>query len=498
MAEGGLKNKTIKGVAWSAIDNLAGYAVTFVVGVILARLLSPEDYGLIGLVGIFTSISQSFINGGLGNALLRKKNTTDRDYNTVFLVNLGMSLIIYCLLFFAAPYIAVFFHHEQLSIIIRISSLTLIISSIAIVQRIQITKKIDFKSQAIISVLTASIGGIVGICLAFMNYGVWALVIQGLVSTTLMTFLMCFHNRWIPRFYFSMNSFKELFGYGSKILASSLIDAIWGQLTQVVVGKYYKAASLGQYTRALGYCNLFSSNMTNVIQRVTFPVLSEMQDDKTRMKDGYRRIIKISMLISFTCLLMLGAVSKSLIIVMIGEKWIQAANFMQMLCLTSMLYPLHALNLNMLQVMGRSDLFLVLEVIKKIIAVVPLLIGIFVDIYWMLVCGLVTSIMSYFLNSYYSGSLLQYNTLQQIKDIFPSLKITLLAAIIAFLPSLIYDLFVVTPQWNVAAFIILPIQLSIGLFILYFLFERSNLEEYCDLKGIINSGIQKIKRKHVT
>ena len=276
-------------------------------------------------------------------------------------------------------------------------------------------------------------------------------------------------------------------------MISSLIDSLWGQLYQVVVGKFYQAETLGQYTRARGYCAIFSSNLTNIIQRVTFPVLAEMQDDKKRLKEGYRRIIKVSMLLSFTSMLMMCAVSKPLIIIMIGEKWTQSAYFLQIICWGSMLYPLHALNLNMLQVLGRSDLFLGLEIIKKIIAVGPIMLGIFVGIYAMLIGSLFAGFLCFFLNSYYSGPLLNYSSKQQILDILPSFSIAFTGALCAYFPAFLYELFAQEANWSIASFILLPIQLLIGLIVLYELFEKKQYEEYLEMKNILINAISKLK-----
>ena len=464
MTEDSLKTKTVKGVTWSAIDNVAGYAVTFIVGVILARLLSPEDYGLLGLIGIFTAICRCFINAGFGSALIRKKDVTNDDYNTVFIFNLVMSMVLYGLLFICAPLIADFFNRRELVALTRVSSMGMIIGALAVTQRTKLIKRIDFKTQTKITIITAVVRGIVGITAAFIGWGVWALVAQELTGTIVSTILLWYYNRWIPNLRFSVNSFKELFDYGSKLLASSLIDTIWKEAYQVVIGKCYAPATLGQYTRATMFSNLFSSNLTNIVQRVSFPVLSEIQDEQTRLKNGYQRIIKTTMLITFCFMLMLAAIAKPMIIVLIGEKWIQASYFLQIVCFGSMLYPLHAINLNMLQVQGRSDLFLHLEIIKKIIAIGPLLLGVFFSIYWMLIGSVLTGFVSYYLNAYYSGPFLNYSIKDQIKDIFPSFRIALI------------------------------IQLVIGTLTIFFLNEKYHTSEYLELKNIIQSTFHKIVR----
>ncbi len=308
MAES-LKNKTVKGVAWSAIDNVVQFGVTFVVGIILARLLSPDDYGLIGIIGIFTAVCTALINGGMGSALIRKKDATDDDYNTVFIVNNCVSLVLYAVIFFCAPLIADFFYREELVALTRVASLGMIIGALAMVQQTRLTKCIDFKTQTKITLVASLVSGVIGIAMALMGFGVWALVAQHLSSQIIRTLLLWFFNKWIPKLRFSTDSFHELFGFGWKMMVSGVLDTIWKELYQVVVGKFYSPATLGQYTRAKQFSTLFSSNLTSVIQRVTYPVLSNIQDDKERMVSAYRRIIKVTMFVTAICMFFLGAVS---------------------------------------------------------------------------------------------------------------------------------------------------------------------------------------------
>lgn len=489
--EQGLKKKTIKGVVWSAIDNVSSHAVTFIVGIILARLLSPEDYGLIGIIGIFTAICNCFINAGLASALIRKKDATEDDFNTVFICNLVVSIFLYFVLFLCAPYIADFFARQELTSLIRVSSLGLIIGALAMVQRTILTKRIDFKTQTKITIISVIAQGVVGVSTAFMGWGVWALVAQGLTAGVVSTVLLWYNNKWFPKWSFSITSFRELFGFSSKMLASNLIDTIWKEINQVVIGKLYSPAALGQISRASGFSSLFSRNITGIVQRVSFPVLSEMQNDPNRLKSGYQKIIRSTMIVTFPCMLLLASVSKPMIITLIGEKWLQAAEFLRIICFSSMLYPLHAINLNMLQVQGRSDLFLRLEIIKKAIAVGPILIGIFVSIYWMLIAGIGTSTIAYYLNSYYSGTMINYGMKEQIKDIAPSFIIGLISAIVAFVPELVFESMNWDVSWSQAAIFILVLQLGIGLGFNIFLCEKMKLPEYIELKKTL---LSKLKR----
>lgn len=481
MAEESLKNKTVKGVAWSGIDNVAQFGVSFLVSIVLARLLSPDDYGLIGIIAIFTAVCTAIINGGFTTALIRKKDVNDDDYNTVFLVNLGASVFLYVIIFILAPIIADFFRRGELIELTRVASLGLIIGSLALVQQTILTKRIDFKTQTKITIIASISSGVVGITMALLGCGVWSLVAQSLSSQGLRTALLWGANKWLPNLHFSPKSFHELFGFGWKMMVSSLLDTVWKELYQVVVGRFYNSATLGQYTRSKQFSQLFSSNLTAVIQRVTFPVLSNIQDENDRMVLAYRRIIKVTMFITAISMLFLGAISEPLLYCLIGAKWHEAATYLPLICIAGSTYPLHALNLNILEVKGRSDLFLGLEILKKIIALGPLFVGAFVGIMPMLYANLLTSIISFFLNSYYSGKLIGYSSWMQIKDITPSYAIAVIIAVSVFFLK----------ELPISNWIILPSQIILGLFILVLICRMCNIEEYNEIKAILLPHIKR-------
>lgn len=481
MAEQSLKDKTVKGTIWSGIDNVAHFGVTFIVSIVLARILSPEHYGLIGIIAIFTAVCRTLINAGFTTALIRKKDATADDFNTVFIVNLVMSLMLYTVIFLCAPFIADFFHNEELIPLTRVSSLSMIIGALALVQQTRLTKRIDFKSQTKITITASVCSGIIGIIMALLGFGVWALVAQTLTSQMIRTSLLWVVNKWIPSLRFSSKSFHELFGFGWKMMASSILDTVWKELYQVVVGRFYSPATLGQYTRAKQFSTLFSQNITTVIQRVTFPVLSNIQDDKERMMRAYRKMIKITMFITAICMFFLGAISEPLLYCLIGPKWHDAAVYLPLISISMSLYPLHSINLNMLQVQGRSDLFLGLEIIKKIIALGPLFIGVFVGVIPMLWTNLLTGIIVFFLNSYYSGRFIGYNSWMQIKDIAPSYgTATLIALCVYFLKYL-----------PVTYWIVLPMQLIIGIVVFFALCHSIGVKEYREIKDIVFHLIKK-------
>lgn len=479
-----LKDKTVRGVGWSAADAIAGQGVSFLVSLVLARLLSPSEYGLIGIAMIFITILGGFVDCGFSNALIRKKEVSNKDYNTMFITNMVMSAVVFLILFVCAPWIANFFERQEVTSLLRVLSLTVVIQSVSLVQNTILTKRIDFKTKTKATVIAAIISGIVGITTAFCGWGVWALAAQQISSQIVNTLCLCFFNKWLPNFSFSRDSFRYMWGFGWKLMLSGFLDRTWGQLYQTVVGKCYTPETLGQYSRAKHFAQIFSQNFTSIIQRVTYPALAEVQDDKQRMIAAYRKIIKTSMFVTAVCLISLGAISEPFIYCLIGGQWQQAATFLPLICISMSLYPLHAINLNMLQVQGRSDIFLGLEILKKIIGLGPICLGIFVNIYWMLAGSIVAGFIAFFLNSYYTGKKLGYSSWQQLKDVAPSYVIAFIIAVsvyfFKFLPLNCYA--------------VLAIQLAVGTVVFFAICEGWKREEYLELKGIVIKNLEKFRR----
>jgi len=481
-----LKSKAISGIGWSAADSILGQGVTFIVGIVLARLLSPAEYGLIGIVLIFTTVLSGIVDSGFSNALIRQKETSENDYNTMFITNLVISVLLFLLLYACAPLIADFFERTELTAITRVTGVILIIQALSIIHVTILTKRIDFKTKTKASLISAIISGIIGITMAILGFGVWALVGQQISKQFFFTVSLWILNHWLPNGTFCWKSFKYMWGFGWKLMLSGILNNVWNQLYQVVVGKFYTPATLGQYTRSSEYASIFSSNLTSIIQRVTYPVFAETQDDTTRMVAGYRKIVKLTMFVTAMCMISLGAISEPLIYSLIGPKWHQAALFLPLICVLMSLYPLQAINLNMLQVLGRSDIFLLLEILKKIIGIGPLCLGIFVGIYWMLAGSIVAGIISFFLNSYYTGKKLGYTSWQQIKDVAPSYGIALIIAVsvyfFKFLP--------------INSVVILIVQLIVGALVFFFVCEAFKFEEYVEIKGIAVDYISKERRRN--
>lgn len=476
-----LKNKAVHGAKWSFIDNIANYGVAFVVGLILARLLTPAEYGIMAMIAIFIAISNSIIDSGFSNALIRKVNIERVDYNTVFFFNLVVSVVLYVLLYATAPFISTFFKEPILVDVLRVIGWALIINALAIIPRTILVKRIDFKTQTKVSVISSVFSGLVGIGMALTGWGVWSLVGQQLSRQILNSLCLWVFCKWIPVWEFSVKSFKELFSFGYKLLLSGLLDTLYKNIYYVIIGRFYSPAQLGQYTRAEQFNTIFSSNLTGVVQRVSYPVLSSIQEDEERLYEAYRRVIKTTMLVTFACMLGLAAVARPLIIILIGDKWLPAVGFLQIICFAGMLYPLHAINLNILQVKGRPDLFLKLEVIKKIIAIGPIVIGVFYGIEYMLWGGVLTSFISYFLNSYYSAGLIHYPTSRQIKDILPVFVVSLIVAAIMWSLSWL----------NISVYVQLPLQIIVGGALAFVVYEKLRLPEYLEVKRLALSAFHK-------
>ena len=391
----------------------------------MARLLSPKEYGIIGLTAVFLAISACFINSGFPNAIIRKKDLTEEDLSTVFIFNLLVSIIFFIIIFLIAPYIAEFYNEPILSPVLRVLDIKLILQAFCSVQNTILRKSILFKKIAKISVFNNIFSGLIGILFAYLGFGVWALVIQSMTVSILLTILLWSTTQWHPSFKFSTKSFQELFGYGSKLLISSLIDTAYGQIYPIVIGKFFSAATLGNYSRASHWASLGSKNLTGIIGGVSFPVLAKIQDDDKRLESIYRRMIKTSCFIIFPIMMGLSAVAYPLTLVAIGEKWEFSAYLLQIICFSMMWYPVHALNLNLLMVKGRSDLFLKLEIIKKIMGVCILCISVPLGIVAMCYFGILSSIISLFINTYYTGKLINVGILKQMRDIAPTLILSM-------------------------------------------------------------------------
>ncbi|PWM09919.1 MAG: flippase [Coprobacter fastidiosus] len=420
MAES-LKRKTVKGVVWSTLERFSVAGVNFIFGLILARLLMPTDYGAIAMLSIFMAIAQTFIDSGFSNALIRKPDRTETDNATAFYFNIGVGLAAYFSLYLAAPYIAQFYKTSILIPLTRIMGLNLLLNSLCVVQQALLTARIDFKTQAKISLNAAVVSGLVGIGFAYAGYGVWALAIQSVLASVIRTILLWILAKWRPKAKFSKQSFRNLFGYGSKLLASGLLDTIYNNLYTIVIGKRFSVATLGVYSRADQWANFLAINVTGILQRVTFPILSSIQNEDERLRVNYRKFLRVSGFVIFPLMMGLAAIADPLTRFILTDKWADSIPLLRILCFALMFYPIHAINLNLLQVKGRSDLFLRLEIYKKILGVATLCVTIPMGITAMCVGRVFTSWVALAMNTHYTGKLIHLGFFQQLKDYIPTL-----------------------------------------------------------------------------
>lgn len=419
-----LKDKTSKGVLWSAVEQFSVQGIQFLVMLVMARLLTPDDYGLVGMAAIFIAITGSLVDSGFSQALIRKQNRTDVDKSTVFYFNIIVSLVLYVLIYVLAPYVADFYEMPILTWVIRMICLVCIVNSFGVVQRAEFITKMDFKSLMVSSLIASIVSGCIGIYMAISGYGVRALVVQQVVFAVFSNLVLWVLSKWRPLVVFSWESFHELFSFGGKMMLSGLIDTTYKQIYPIVIGKLFSADSLGHYNRASHFAQFPSSNLTSVLQRVTYPVLCSIQNEDDRLREIYRKFLKMSAFVVFPLMMLLSALSFPMIDVLIGEKWRFCSELLQIICFSLMWYPIHAINLNLLQVKGRSDLFLKLEVIKKILGIAALVVSAPFGLVAMCYATIGSSIIGLMINTYYTGKLISIGFIKQMKDLIPILVLS--------------------------------------------------------------------------
>ena len=476
MAES-LKNKTVKGVLWSAMERFSVQGVSFVVMIFMARLLTPKDYGLIGMLAIFLAVSQSLVDSGFSQALIRKQDRTEVDNSTVFYFNIVVGIVMYLILFACAPFIADFYNEPQLVAITRVVGLSVFLNSLVVVQRALLTVKIDFKTQAKAGIIAAVTSGAIGISAAYMGYGVWAIVLQQLTNLSVNVILLWILSKWKPIWAYSWASFRNLFGFGSKLLASGLLETVYRNIYQIVIGKVFSASDLGYYTRAHQFSDFPSSNVSGIMQRVTYPVLCSIQDDDIRLANVYRRFLRLSAFVVFPLMLGLAAVAKPFILVLLKEQWLFSATLLSIICFQMMWYPIHAINLNLLQVKGRSDLFLKLEIWKKVVGVAILVVTIPMGLVAMCVGGIISSIISLIINTHYTGKLIQLGFIKQMKDLSGVLALSLTMG------ALVY--WVISLMTGYAAIVQLMTGILVGALYYILIAFLCKMQEWNELIGLI-------------
>lgn len=449
MAES-LQKKTFSGIVWGFLQKFLLQIFAFAQGIVLARLLSPSDYGLIAMTAIFFAISYTLIDSGFSLALVRKNHRTDIDYSTVYVTNMALSFFFGLVLFLCAPLIGDFYKQPLLTNIVRVNAVYMFMLSLIAVQNVRLTIQLRFKVQSIISVVSTIITGICSMVLACCGFGVWSLIYPNFLNIIILGLLYWHYQHWFPGFKFSWASWREFFSFGSRILATNMLETIYGNITPLVVGKAFSPKQLGYYTKANDYAKLPAATITNVLGHVTFPILSEIQDDDERLAQAYRRLIRVTAFVIFPAMIGLAALARPFIIAIITEKWAPSIIFLFILCFGNMWSPISALNLNLLQIKGRPDLFFRLQVIQKVLGLLFLLASVRFGLVF-LSCGVVfTAFFNVVLNTYYTGKFIHVGYLMQMRDMLPSLLYSLSMGVVVvgatwFIPSMLMQLVVGIP-----------------------------------------------------
>ncbi len=459
--------------------------VTLIVSIVLARILTPSDFGTVSLVMVFTTIMQVFVDSGLGTALIQKKDADDLDFSSVFYFNFVVCLILYTGMFIAAPYIAAFYNDSSLTAIIRVISLTIVISGVKGIQQSYVSRNMLFKRF-----FYATLGGTVfsaflGIGLAYAGFGVWAIVAQQLSNTTIDTLILWLTVKWRPKKMFSWERLKGLLSFGWKMLASSLIDTVYTNIRSLIIGKMYSSADLAYYNQGEKFPKAIASNINTSIDSVLLPTMASAQDDPARVKSMTRRAIKTSTYIMAPLMMGLAFCAEPIVRLVLTDKWLSCVPFLRIFCITYMFYPIHTANLNAIKAMGRSDLFLKLEVVKKCIGIVLLLSTMWFGVMAMAYSLLVNSVLSQIINSWPNRKLLNYGYLEQLKDILPGIALAAFMGCCVNLVSLFHLSNVVT----------LLIQIPLGAVIYITASAVLHLESYEYLMGMIRPMIRKVIRK---
>src|SRR5690625_2750195 len=417
-----LKKKAVTGTLWVAVERFGSTGIELLVFVILARLLTPADFGLIAMVIAFFAIAQTFVDSGMGQALIRKKEITEADRSTIFWFNMAISIILYILLYISAPYIASFYSEPILTSITRVMGVSVIFFGLGIAQRAELTQRMDFKRQTFAELIAVLLTSIIAVYLAYKGYGVWALVVKSVLFALVSSILM-----WVvfPKktsFMFSKESFNELFGFGSRLLLASIFSRITENIHKLVIGRFFSASTLGLVSKASDLKNSTSRIITGIIQKVSYPLLSKKQDDIVQLKDGYRKVLRLSSAGVIPVITLLIIFAEPIILILFGEQWEGAIPFLQILAITGYLYNLHAINLNILKVLGRSDLYLKVNIVKKVISLTLLFIGLQFGIMGIVYSQVISSFLALGVNVYYSEKLISYSLKDQFMDVLDVAK----------------------------------------------------------------------------
>lgn len=428
-------NKTIINIFWSVLDRFLTSGIQMILNILIARILLPSDYGLIAMLGIFIMISQIFVDSGFSNALIQKKDRTDKDFATVFYFNIIVGGLVYWLLYIASPYIALFYSVSELEIILKISGVSLIINSLSLIHRVKLIIQLKFKLLTFISFVSVLLSGLVALWMAYNDYGVYTLVLQTLLCAILNTILLICFVKWFPLFVFSKKSFKNLFPFGSKLLVANLLSSLYTNIYTLVIGKKFAATELGYYNRAFSLGSYFSINITDTVMRVVYPVLCDIQHDNEQLKLDFIKYLRGICYIIFPLMIGIVCLAEPLVKVLLSDKWLPSVNFLQLLCIAYMWYPVIQLNMNLINVKGRSDYSLRAEFVKKILAIIILLLTLPLGIEIMCLGLVIASLCDLVIIIYYLNKILPLNLITQFRVIFPILLLSISMGVIIYIFS---------------------------------------------------------------
>ena len=473
------KQKVFSNMIWRFLERTGAQLVALIVSIVLARILTPEDYGTIALLLVFINILNVFVDSGLGTALVQKKDADNVDFSTVFYTNVCFCIILYTIMFFFAPLIAKFYKNESLVSLIRVLSITILISGVKNIQQSYVSKTLQFRKFFFATLVGTITAAIVGIWMAYHGFGVWALVAQQLINLGIDTILLWITVKWRPDFVFSFKRLKGLFSYGWKLLASAVLDTVYTNLRQLIIGKKYSAEDLAFYTKGELFPKAIAGNLNNAIDSVLLPTMAVEQDNQERIKAMTRRAIKTSTYCMAPLMMGLAACSPSIIHILLTDKWMPCAPYMIIFCITYCFFPIHTANLNAIKAVGRSDLFLKLEILKKIVGLTITLISMWFGVMVMAYSLLLSSLLSQIINSWPNKKLLKYGYLEQIKDILPGLLIALVMALIVSLVNLL----------SISYILKLIIQIPMGIFLYIGGSKLFKLDSYTYILDILKSKV---------
>ena len=479
------KHNVFTNMIWRFLERTGAQLVSFIVAIILARILSPEDYGTIALISVFITIMNVFVDSGLGSALVQKKDADNIDFSTVFFTNLFFCLLLYGLMFIASPFIAKFYNNIELTSIIRVLSITIIISGVKNIQHAYVSKTLQFRKFFFSTLTGTIIAAIVGILMAYNGFGVWALVAQQLTNLSIDTIILWITVKWHPDLVFSFQRLKQLFSYGWKLLLSALIDTVYSNLRQLIIGKKYSAEDLAFYNKGDLFPRTIVGNINSAIDSVLLPTMANEQDDKERIKIITRRAIKTSTYCIAPLMMGLAACSPSIISIILTDKWMPCVPYLIIFCITYMFYPIHTANLNAIKALGRSDLFLKLEIIKKIVGLTVLLSTMWFGVMVMAYSLLLTSVCSQIINTWPNKKLFNYGYLEQLKDILPGIALAVIMGILVYLFN-----FLTIPDWCK-----IIIQIPVGIILYVSGSKIFKLESYEYIKDIIKCKLSKRRKR---